>query len=786
MAFQTRRSHLSWLALAAMAFGLALFIATVGPAGASHTENPRNGIEELGFNGFGNQGFNTDVWTQVTADGRLFGYNGTWGTLTVLGAPVEGDACPSEVDPLTQKSGVKIVDVTDPANPTLAARIGTFPGSQNNDVKVTSVNTAAFQGDVLVHSLEPCGVEGILHQIPGSPFIDFVDDVLGVVDASQTGFEVYDVTEPTGPVHLGTWNNGGIGTHNLYVFNRPDLERAFAAAVWNFVDFLGVETDEAVKGELQIVEITDPTDPTLVATWRLEDGGLTCPARGNDSAFCFLHDVWTSDDGKTAYLSFWDAGLILLDISDPATPVFLGQALGQVQLPGDPNGWLNEEGNTHAAVPMTVEDRQLVIVGDEDFTGGGEIGVTINSPANLAAFHKATQWDGTAPATGQTADLVYAGTGCFPTDYTTATAIHGKSFVGKIALVDKFDPQPPFTSTCPTFLFKQKMEAAEAAGAIGLVQIDNNDAPSGGNAIQSDIPGLEISNSAGVPIRNAVLAGTTVNATLGRGGAIDPWGFMRVVDVSDPNPANWREVSQFKAPHVEDALPGLEDVFSAHNPIVGPDGRIYFAWYTDGVRVLEMAADGAPTEVAWFVPLPGDHPDDNDSDPHGAQEDNVGFWGSKAVCHPGTGDLLILNTDLNRGMYVLRANYQHSCAPEPRPPSKAMGGGQIPGSTDDGSASFGFNVRMEGDQAEGHISVLDHGTGQRILSASITSVTEPEGVVTVQGTCRVNGGALQPCTVRAIDNGEPGNTDEFHIEVGENGMAYSAGGTLERGNVQIN
>ncbi len=189
-------------------------------------------------------------------------------------------------------------------------------------------------------------------------------------------------------------------------------------------------------------------------------------------------------------------------------------------------------------------------------------------------------------------------------------------------------------------------------------------------AISPPIPALELFRTPeSEALRQAVIAdsntvnpGNTaepVNATLGRGGQIDPWGFMRVVDVTDANPDNWRELSQFRAPHVDDQMePHPEDVFTAHNPLIGPDGKVYFAWYTDGVRVLEpatarAAAPGEFRETAWFVPRPEDHPDDNESDPHGGQEDHVGYWGSQAIRHPGTGDLLVFNTDLNRGMYIL-------------------------------------------------------------------------------------------------------------------------------------
>ncbi|HEX9813779.1 MAG TPA: hypothetical protein VGB31_02395, partial [Myxococcota bacterium] len=73
--------------------------------------------------------------------------------------------------------------------------------------------------------------------------------------------------------------------------------------------------------------------------------------RGEEGAWIYLHDVWANRDGTVAYLSYWDAGLILLDISDPSQPRLLGRG-----------NYLNEEGNTHSAVPA--QGGNLVIVGD--------------------------------------------------------------------------------------------------------------------------------------------------------------------------------------------------------------------------------------------------------------------------------------------------------------------------------------------------------------------------------------------------------------------------------------
>jgi hypothetical protein len=141
----------------------------------------------------------------------------------------------------------------------------------------------------------------------------------------------------------------------------------------------------------------------------------------------------------------------------------------------------------------------------------GGLGVLVNSPDALAGFRPGNHWSGSARVQDQTADLVYAGTGCTPVPYLQTDV------EGKIALVDDQLSSPFPGDVCPAYAFVQKAQAAERAGAIGLVQVRRDDQVTGRNAVTTEIPVLELGFSDGQPIRDAVVDDEeTVNVTLTR------------------------------------------------------------------------------------------------------------------------------------------------------------------------------------------------------------------------------------------------------------------------------
>ena len=198
--------------------------------------------------------------------------------------------------------GLQIVDLADPMNPVLA-----------------STYTASFN---YAHNL-------------------FIDEagfayIVGS-DAAYGGLHILDLTDPVAPVVAGNWSDRYV--HDVYV--RDDT--AYAACIWdglleiidvtnksNPTRFAGMATsglfthnvwltddgdyalttDEVFGGYVDIYDISDFTNITMVAQYRVDPTHIP-------------HNLFVK--GNLAYLSAYVDGVVVLDISDPTAPVLVGQ-----------------------------------------------------------------------------------------------------------------------------------------------------------------------------------------------------------------------------------------------------------------------------------------------------------------------------------------------------------------------------------------------------------------------------------------------------------------------------
>jgi hypothetical protein len=119
-----------------------------------------------------------------------------------------------------------------------------------------------------------------------------------------------------------------------------------------------------------------------VSDWRVvhDLGGPPAEGLGCDPDPVYGHSAEPSNDGRLAFVAYWDSGFIALDATDPANPTFRGRTV----YPAD------ADGDAHSS---SYDDaRQLLFTADDDFCktsgSGTEKGfcyLRVNDYSNLAA-----------------------------------------------------------------------------------------------------------------------------------------------------------------------------------------------------------------------------------------------------------------------------------------------------------------------------------------------------------------------------------------------------------------
>ena len=508
----------------------------------------------------------TDIWAaESSSNGRDYAYMGSFDDI----------ACTFDT------TGTHIVDITDAENPVKVAFIADKPATRTNDVKVEHIETKHFEGEILVASNEACGTQFVPRLTSNG--------VSG--NAGRGGFSIWDVTDPTKPHALKQSFLPDNGIHNTYIWQ--DGDNAYLIAI-----------DDVALDDVIIVDITKPQRPRVIA----RTGAPDWPADIADefaNPAVFDHDVWVQDG--IAYLSYWDAGLVLLDVTDPANPEFLGDS--EYIVP-DPLSGEFPEGNSHVAVPNA--DGNRVLMGDEDFAAGSLVSFTVDGVAPASGFAEGTFTTPTYSLPGST----FSGTaqtqggsfGCNAGDLNAPVDGH------TVAIIQR--------GVCR---FDLKATNAIAAGYSGMVVY--NDAARGDTLVSMGgnprpIVGYFVGHTDGA----AITDGDTIDAA----GIFDGYGYLRLLDVT--NPGSIVELDQFATENVF-TNPPIGGDRTMHNIVVDDGTTAYISWYAEGMRVVDFSGDTL-TETAHYV------------DPAGSN-----FWGVYLYEH-SDGNTYILGSDRSTGLWI--------------------------------------------------------------------------------------------------------------------------------------
>jgi hypothetical protein len=144
--------------------------------------------------------------------------------------------------------------------------------------------------------------------------------------SSTHGVVAWDITDPAHPV---------IGGHAHDMHNVHTLALVGSTAYLADLDISG----------LSIIDFSDPTMP--------KDLGQFVIPEAADQPGVFVHDLYV-EPGR-AYLDYWGAGLVIVDVNTPATPVELGRVTYSRM-------------TNHSVWVTTINGKKIALTGDEDFT----------------------------------------------------------------------------------------------------------------------------------------------------------------------------------------------------------------------------------------------------------------------------------------------------------------------------------------------------------------------------------------------------------------------------------
>jgi hypothetical protein len=637
-------------------------------------------------------------------------------------------------DPTCRRGGFFSVDISDPENPEQLAFVPALKETYHGEgAHVITLNIPdGFQGDVLAVNNEPCsnGDEGV------------------------GGFDLYDVSDPADPEILVQGAGDRSPDHapgNPFASTTQDPQAtpnsAHSIFIWqDGAKAYAVIVDNTELSDVDIFDITNPRAPVFITDVDLFelaiDEGIDIVDTSANGDNIFNHDMVVKEiDGvPTMLVSYWDAGYVKVDVSDPVNPSIIGDSDFGIEdpvmkQPGTDTGFVRPEGNGHQG--EFSHDNNYVLAADEDFATNRFIGRINPGGAGAAQF---SIWGVTvdengdpygpqiSPTRSLAGDTRYVGDGCEDSETVIPPATPAQNIT--IAVVEPFG--------CA---FQEKTETLEALGYKGVVifspsfdefpdvscntllnmVFENYD----GNAVTLFVSrevGFRLMNlgqgftcgegdpeDTPTPAPGTVIEGVPLDVSA----AFDGWGYMHLYnnEGDDLEAVDHFAIDEAKDPQY---ATGYGDL-TVHEFAADPDENLaYSSYYAGGMRVMSFGTNGL-SEVGKYL-----------------EEGGSNFWGVE-VFKTQDNRKLIAGSDRDVGLYLFRYT-------GPRPPV-----------CQDLTASTAFNTAVQVP-----LRCEDPDVGQ---TRTLQAVSQPtKGTVTIAGetaTYTPNAGASGTDTFTyAADDGE--------------------------------
>jgi hypothetical protein len=244
-------------------------------------------------------------------------------SLIVSGASTLGDVAVSDDGLLvvaTERTGGSIVifDLADPRHPRLLSRftnsdtdpgvhtaeIGRVNGKLYGFLSIDPVGNTIKARLVIVDLSAPAAPREVFTKVTGNPFVHdtFIRDGLLFVALWDDGMEIWDVggcgtgATPESPRVLGGVKTLNGEVHNIWWYHDASGSKRFA--------FVGEEGSGSIgsssRGDIHVVDISDPTAPKEVAFYRVQGAGT--------------HNFSVDETNGVLYAAYYNGGVRAIDV----------------------------------------------------------------------------------------------------------------------------------------------------------------------------------------------------------------------------------------------------------------------------------------------------------------------------------------------------------------------------------------------------------------------------------------------------------------------------------------
>ncbi len=616
------------IAAAALCAGISYAFAHDGqhPSGDNHL---------LGPGAWGDVKLVGKVAVNDAADDRVADV-GALKTFAYLGAFAQ-ENCDLNRENLGNDGGVYVIDIANPAAP---KQVGFIPAHQDSyvgeGVHAISVTTSSYNGDLLLMNNESCGKN------------------------YKAGLSIWNITNPLKPFKLSE-NMGDFTAGDVQ--NQPhDANQIHSVFGWDAGSkAYAVIVDDDERLDVDIMDITNPRKPLLIAEYDARRMFNLSKDRGYGSE-AFLHDMVVKQIGTKFYMlmSYWDAGWVVLDVTNPLAPVFIGEtdyAAIDPMLLARTGKSLKPEGNGHQA--EWTNDNKLMITTDEDFSPFRANFAIKTGP--VTGNFDAGEFGYTQPISSTVLDgvlkgpVVFGGYGCpnspeaIP-DPSVLSPITGEKRILVLSRGPVGDPGASYDAC----FFTDKVDAAVAKGYDAVLIANHHEGADRGDEAGAILCGGSsgsVKQTMGVCISHQALHhlfGSTPNyavpypatgePVVGQIGqrvevttTFDGWGYVHLYDA-----VTFQPLGQFAIKEAfKEANATNSGALSVHEVATDPTtNRAYLSYYAGGFRALKYSRAGLVETGGYLDPKGND------------------FWGVEIWKHPSTGKKYVLASDLDYGLYI--------------------------------------------------------------------------------------------------------------------------------------